>query len=66
MKTTEIKNLKKGEYFKRIIKGQATEKVYIKGDYDKATKSYSAIEFNDINHEIFIKANKLVAYDFIF
>ena len=66
MKTTEIKNLKKGEFFKRLIKGQPTERVYIKGDYDRATKTYSATAYDDINQEIFIKANKLVAYDFIF
>ena len=48
MKKTEIKNLKKGEFFKRDVKGQPSAKVYIKGDYDRATKSYSAIEYEDI------------------
>lgn len=64
--TTQIKNLKKGEFFKRIIKGQPTERVYIRGDYDRATKTYSAIAYDDINQEIFIKADKLVFIDFTF
>ena len=63
---TEIKNLKKGEFFKRLIKGQPSAKVYIKGDYDRATKTYSAIEYEDVNHEIFLKANTKVNYGFTF
>lgn len=66
MEQTQIKNLKKGEYIKRSIKGQPSERVYIKGDYDRATKSYSCIAFNDINQEIFIKADKMVFYGFTF
>ena len=66
MKKTEIKNLKKGEFFKRDVNGKPSAKVYIKGNYDRATKSYSAIEYEDINHEIFIKSNKQVYYDFEF
>ena len=61
-----IKDLKKGEFFKRELKGQPSEKVYIKGDYDRATKTYSAVEFYDVNHEIFIKANKYVYVGFTF
>ena len=66
MKQTEIKNLKKGEFIKRAIKGQPSADTYIKGDYDRATKSFSCISYNDINKEIFIKANKSVFYDFEF
>lgn len=60
---TKIKDLKKGEFFKR--KADSKE-VYIKGDYDRASKSYSCIAFSDINKEIFIKANKLVYVGFTF
>ena len=63
MESTEIKNLKKGEFIKRK---EDSTKVYIKGDYDRATKSYSCIAYDDINKEIFIKANKKVFYGFTF
>ena len=63
MESTEIKNLKKGEFIKR--KEDSTQ-VYIKGDYDRATKRYSCIAYDDINKEIFIKANKKVFYGFTF
>ena len=63
MEQTEIKNLKKGEFIKRKAD---SKKVYIKGDYDRATKSYSCIDYENINHEIFIKANKIVFYGFTF
>ena len=66
LKITEIKNLKKGDFFKRLIKGQPSAKVYIKGDYDRATRTYSVIEYDDINHELFIKANTKVNYGFTF
>ena len=63
MQKTEIKNLKKGEFIKR---SETAKRVYIKGDYDRATKSFSCIAYDDINQEIFIKANKNVFYDFEF
>jgi hypothetical protein len=58
---TAIRNIKPGEYFKR----QADAKtVYVKGKYDKASKSFSAIDTEDINREIFIKATKPVFVGF--
>lgn len=63
MGTKKIKELKRGEFFKR---SEHAQRVYIKGDYDRATKSFSCIAYDDINQEIFIKANKEVFIDFIF
>jgi len=63
MKQTAIKNLKKGDLIKRT---EIAQKVYIKGDYDRASKSFSCIAYDDINQEIFIKANKVVFYGFTF
>lgn len=63
MEKTAIKNLKKGEFIKRT---ETAQRVYIKGDYDRATKSFSCIAYDDINQEIFIKANKEVFYGFTF
>lgn len=63
MEQAKIKDLKKGEFIKRKAD---SNKVYIKGDYDRATKSFSCVEYEDINHEIFIKADKIVFYGFTF
>lgn len=63
MELKEIKNLKKGEFFKRK---EGAGRVYVKGDYDRSTKSYSCTAYDDINQEIFIKANKKVVVGFTF
>lgn len=65
-KIYNLKDLKKGELIKLIKNNQPTNKVYIKGEYDKASKTYSLIEYNDINHEIFRKGNTKVLAGFIF
>ncbi len=66
MEKTKIKNLKKGEFIRRCVKGSPALRVYVKGDYDRATKSYSCIAYDDINQEIFIKAEKEVFFGFSF
>lgn len=63
MEEIEIKKIKKGEFLKRKADSQ---RVYIRGDYDRASKSYSCIAYDDINQEIFIKANKKVFIGFTF
>ena len=63
MESTQIKNLKKGEFIKRKAD---SKKVYIKGDYDRATKTYCCSAYDDINDYIFIKADKVVFYGFTF
>lgn len=65
-KIYKLKDLKKGEFIRPIRNGKAIQKVYIKGNYDKATKTYSLIDYEDINHEIFMKGNKEVLAGFIF
>lgn len=63
MEEIEIKKTKKGEFLKRKADSQ---RVYIRGDYDRASKSYSCVAYDDINQEIFIKANKKVFIGFTF
>lgn len=63
MESKKIKELKKGEFLKRKAD---SNRVYIKGDYDRASKSFSCIAYDDINQEIFIKADKIVFVGFIF
>jgi len=58
---TAIRNIKTGEYFKRQPDAKA---VYVKGHYDRETKSFSAIDAEDTSREIFIKATKPVFVGF--
>lgn len=66
MEKKAIKDLKRGDLFKREINGQPGAKVYIKGSYDRASGTYSAIAYDDINNEIFLKPNKAVYIGFTF
>ena len=63
----QLREIKKGEYFtlKEIAEPKESQ-VYIKGDYDKATKTFSICKFSDVNSERFLKASKQVFIDFIF
>lgn len=63
MEEKTIRELKKGEFLKR--KPDAKE-VYIKGDYDKASKSFCCVAYSDINKWVFIKATKRVFVGFTF
>ena len=63
MEEKKISEVKKGEFLKRKADAQ---RVYIRGDYDRSSKSYSCIAYDDINQEIFIKANKKVFVGFTF
>jgi hypothetical protein len=48
----EIRNLPRGEFIKR---SQHAVKVYVKGDYDRATRAFSVYDYDDINSEMFVK-----------
>lgn len=59
----KIEDCKEGEYIKR--KADA-KKVYQRGAYDRTTKSYSLIDCDDINREVFVKRGTLVFVGFIY
>lgn len=62
-----IKQLKKGEWF--TIKDYvvpAEQQVWVKGEYDRTTKSYSCYNYADVNKERFFKADKQVFTGFTF
>jgi hypothetical protein len=63
METIAIKNVKRGDYIKR--KADALT-VYVRGDYDRASKSYCCHAFDDISKSIYIKASKPVFVGFTF
>lgn len=63
MQSIILKSVKPGDYIKRKADSKA---VYIKGTYDKTTKSFACVDVEDICREIFIKANKPVFVGFTY
>ncbi len=62
-KPVALKNVKPGDYVKR--KADAV-KVYIKGDYDRTTKSFELKDVEDINRCVYVKADKTVFIGFTY
>lgn len=58
-----VKELKKGDYFKRNANSKS---VLVKGDYIRSEKKYSCYYFDDVNKEIFLKGDKEIFIDFEF
>ena len=63
---TNLKDLKKGEYFKRVSKKGIGQEVYIKGDYDRASKTYECYKWSDVNSFINLKGSTIVCIEFEF
>ena len=62
-----LKNLKKGNLFTlKKIKYPEENELYIKGNYNKSTKAYTCVKFNDISKIRYIKGNEKVFTDFSF
>jgi hypothetical protein len=58
-----LKDLSKGEFIKRKA---TAHKVYIKGDYDKASKTYSVCDAEDVNNNTFVKGSTRVYAGFTY
>jgi hypothetical protein len=63
MQNITLKSVKPGDYVKR--KSDAV-KVYIKGDYDRTTKSFELKDVEDINRCVYVKADKIVVIGFTY
>jgi hypothetical protein len=63
MQNITLKNVKPGDYVKRKSDSKA---VYIKGAYDKTTKSFELQDTEDMNRFVYIKADKLVYVGFTY
>lgn len=67
MEKKKISELKKGEWFTLKPIDEPNEmQVYIRGDYDRQSKTYGANKYGDYNYERFFKGSKEVYTDFIF
>lgn len=63
MNATAVRNVKKGEFVKRKA---SARKVYIRGEYDRATRRYSLVDFEDHCREVFVPGNATVITGFTF
>lgn len=61
MQSTTLKATVKWEYIKRKPDSKT---VWIRGEYDKASKTYSLTDAEDISREIFLKGNTPVFIGF--
>jgi hypothetical protein len=59
----KLKDVKKGDYIKLTPE---SKKVYVKGDYDRASKQYGIWEAEDISAERFISGNRTVVVGFTY
>lgn len=59
MKTTTIKEVKVGDFFKLHPNG----KVYVRGEYDRSTKRFGYYDFNDVNNWHEARRDKVVIPD---
>jgi hypothetical protein len=64
MQKTTLKLCPSGEYIK--LRNTDSAPIWIKGTYDKATKSYSLYRATDINAEIFRKFDSVVFIGFTY
>ena len=63
----ELRELKKGDWFTlKDIEYPKESQVYIRGEYDRSSKTYSCIKWNDMNEERFFKGTKKVFTEFTF
>lgn len=63
MQNIALKNVKPNDYVKRKADSKA---VYMKGAYDRTTKSFELVDVEDINRVVYIKSSKLVYVGFTY
>lgn len=62
-----VRELKKGEWFTlKPIEVPKDNQVWVRGDYDRVSKTYRVSNFDDVNRERSFKSDKVVYVDFIF
>ena len=62
-----IKELRKGDFFtKKKIENPKESQVFIRGDYDRASKKYECVRFDDCNRFSYLKGDTEVFTDLVF
>jgi hypothetical protein len=64
MEQMTIKAIPKGEFIK--LKDSESSPVWVRGEYDRQSRSYSIYKFDDINHEVFVRGSRSVFVGFTF
>ena len=63
MKKLTLNNVKLGDWVRLVRNGHPTKKTYQRGHYDRATKTYSLTDIDNINGEVFRKSSTAVFLD---
>ena len=61
-----MRDVKRGEFIRKIIKGKMGRKTYTRGAYCRYTKKFMAEDESDISHAVGIKGDTLVAIGFTY
>lgn len=62
MKETTLKKVNAGDFFKFSANGR----VFVRGEYERSSKTFSYYPFDDVNNEHFAKGTRKVFIDFEF
>jgi len=63
MQNITLKSVKPGDYVKRKADAKS---IYVKGAYDRTTKSFCLVDVDDINRCIYLKGNTQVFVGFTY
>jgi hypothetical protein len=63
MQQLPLRDVKPGDFVRRKQDAKTT---YVKGAYDRGSKTFSLTDFDDMNREIFLKPTTLVWVGFTF
>lgn len=67
MEAVELRTLKKDEYFiLKPLENPKDNQVWLKGTYDRGSKAWSAINFDDCSRERFFHGKRIVYVGFTF
>jgi hypothetical protein len=63
METKPLRDVKKGEYFKRKADAKT---VFVRDDYVRETKRFAACDFDDVCRFVYLKPDTVVFVGFTF
>lgn len=58
MRKTELKNVKRDEFFR--LANSENAPLWMRGEYDRSRKKYECYKFDDINHWVDFRGVRLV------
>ena len=64
IKQTPIKQTPRGEYFK--LRATDTARVWVRGEYDRASKRYECYAADDVNEFIYLKGTRAAFVGFTY